>query len=333
MKRWWIQFGCFLIGYNYFIVAHSSEVSVKAVRRYTSALMIVCILWAFIGYFFTERYIHGGTWGSLAGALVFVTIIIQIERQIILSHNPSKWLYFFRGIIAMMMAILGAIIIDQIIFKEDIELEKITFINDRVNKALPPKTEELRSQIKGLDTAIAQKESERIDMIAEITKHPQTINYTSTSSITMEKDSIKDSTGIEHVTLVPVKTNSTTSSTVPNPKGALIAPIDETVKNLRAQKAEKESSLLNIRPQLEKEISSKIGFLDELKVMYSLIAGSGVALLVWCIWFFFLLGLEMLVLISKMNEKENDYEKTITHHMDLQKKRLDVMYSAMMKQY
>ena len=61
MKNWWIRFGCFLTGYNYSIVRNSSEVAAKTVKRYTSAMLIVCILWAFIGYCFTRRYLHGGS--------------------------------------------------------------------------------------------------------------------------------------------------------------------------------------------------------------------------------------------------------------------------------
>ena len=59
--------------------------------------------------------------------------------------------------------------------------------------------------------------------------------------------------------------------------------------------------------------------------MFSLITRSKVALCVWLLWCFFLLGLELLVLLSKMNEKENDYEKTVKHHMDLQIRKLDVL--------
>ena len=69
MKNWWIRFGCFLTGYNYNIVRNSSEVAAKALKRYTSAMVIVCILWAFIGYVFTDRYLHGGKWGSIAGSI------------------------------------------------------------------------------------------------------------------------------------------------------------------------------------------------------------------------------------------------------------------------
>jgi Domain of unknown function (DUF4407) len=298
MNNWWIRFGCFLTGFNYAIVRNSSEISAKAVKRYTSAMMIVCILWSFIGYTFTKRYVHGGTWGSIAGAVVFVLIIIQIERQIILSINPTKWLYLARGIIAALMAIIGAIIIDQIIFKEDIDLEKITFIEARVKKALGPKTEELRYQIASLDTVIAKKNYEKALIVQEVSKSPTILVY-STHQVMKEQTitSTDPGTGLPVTKKTSAPTSVTSSDNVANPKIGLIQPLQDNINLLSAQKANKENALLNIRPSLEKEISSKVGFLDELEVMYSLITRSGVALSVWLIWFFFLLGLEMLVLI------------------------------------
>lgn len=325
MNNWWIRFGCFLTGFNYAIVRNSSEISAKAVKRYTSAMMIVCILWSFIGYTFTKRYVHGGTWGSVIGAVVFVLIIIQIERQIILSINPTKWLYLARGVIAALMAIIGAIIIDQIIFNEDIDLEKITFIETRVKKALGPKTEELRHQIAALDTAITKKNYERALIVQEVSKSPTILVY-STHQVMKEQTitSTDPETGLPVTKKTSAPTSVTSSDNVANPKIALIQPLQDNINSLSIQKADKENALLNIRPSLEKEISSKVGFLDELKVMCSLITGSGVALSIWLIWFFFLLGLEMLVLISKVNEKENDYERTVKHHMALQLKKLDL---------
>jgi hypothetical protein len=73
---------------------------------------------------------------------------------------------------------------------------------------------------------------------------------------------------------------------------------------------------------VEKEINSKVGFLDELKVMYSLISESGVAFSVWLLWILFLLGIELFIMISKIGEIETDYDVTILHQMDLQKKKL-----------
>jgi hypothetical protein len=92
---------------------------------------------------------------------------------------------------------------------------------------------------------------------------------------------------------------------------------------MRKQKTVKENILLNIGPALEKEMKEKAGFLDELKVMVQLISGSLVALAFWLLWILFFLFIEMLVLFSKMGDKESDYEKTVIHHMNIQMWRLE----------
>ena len=154
MKNWWIKFGCFLIGYNYNIVKSSSEVTSKSVKRYTSAVLIVALVWAFVGFAFTQRYLHGNMLMSLSGATIAVFMIVQIERQIILAVDPSKWLYFSRLLLALMMSIIGAVIIDQIIFKNDIELAQIDLIDNKVNARHPIKSKELKFQIAQLDTCL-----------------------------------------------------------------------------------------------------------------------------------------------------------------------------------
>jgi hypothetical protein len=328
MGNLWIRFGCFLTGYNYGIVRNSSEVAAKAVKRYTSAVLIVCIIWAFVGYAFTDRYLDGGLIGSAVGAIIAVIIIIQIERQIILSINPSNWLYLSRGLIALMMAFIGAVIIDQIIFKKDIELEKINVIDERVNKSLPSRTVALSKQVADLDSAISSKESERLSLIADIEKNPTIKSVSSNTSPTVVSHTVTDSTGRSSTTQQVKKTTSVSITSMANPKQAMIAPLEQITEKLRNQKTTKENELINIREDLVKEIESKVGFLDELKVMHTIISESKVALIFWLLWLFFLLGLEMLVLISKINDKENDYEKTVKHHMDLQVRKLDALARA-----
>jgi hypothetical protein len=325
MRNWWIRFGCFLTGYNYNIVSASSEVAAKAVKRYTSALLIVATVWAFVGYMFTSRYLHGGTIGSIVGAIVMVLIIIQVERQIILTVTPSKWLYFFRGLIAVMMAILGAIIIDQIIFKEDIELEQVSLIDEKVNKILPAKTADLRAQIIDVDSSIAAKENERIALMNDISKNP-TIQSVTTQSVPLTvTNSVTDSLKNTRTTGRIVNANSKTVSSIPNPKMTLIQPLDQQIEGLRNTKSKLDSNLLALRPLVEKQIREKVGFLDELKVMYKLISESKIAMVVWFLWFFFLLGLEMFVLISKTSENRNDYEETVLHQMNIQMKKLKLL--------
>ena len=222
------------------------------------------------------------------------------------------------------MAIIGSVIIDQIIFQQDIELEKITFIEARVNKALDSKTKELRSQIQDLQDAIVKKEVERQNYISEISRNPTSIIYSTTSTNKIEKNVTIDPTGNNVTTEKSIPVKVVNSSNVPNPKISMIVPLQQSINDLSIQKSKKESALLNIRPQLEKDISNKVGFLDELEVMFSLITKSTVALMIWLIWFILLFGIEILILVSKSGETENDYDRIVKHHMTLQMKKLDL---------
>ena len=127
MRNWWIKFGCFLTGYNYDIMKSSSEASKKSVKKYTAALLIVMILWSLIGFLFTREYIKLDFIGASIAAIVMAVIIIQVERQIILGAK-NGFAMTFRIVIGLVMAVLGSVIIDQIIFKDDIEKKKLFFI-------------------------------------------------------------------------------------------------------------------------------------------------------------------------------------------------------------
>ena len=306
MKDLWIKFGCFLTGYNYAIVKNSSEASAKAVKKYLSAILIVSTLWGFIGYAFTQRYLHGSPNMSFIGAAVMVILIIQIERQIILGIGRNTWAFSFRILIGLVMAIIGSIILDQIIFKDDVEKAQISNIQTEVNRLLPIKTQELTSQIQQLDNSIQAKETERVVTINDIGKNP-TLNIPS-SSVQYQMDTI---------TKKLVQVNRTvTSNSIPNPKADLIPQIDAQIKYLREQKTLKENEKLNIQQVLETDLKSKIGFLDELKILFSILLKSGIALFVWTLIFLFFLAIELFVLVNKFGDAKNDYDRTIGHQME-----------------
>lgn len=325
MRNLWVRFGCFLTGYNYNILRGCSEAAFKAVKKYTAAMLIVCILWFFIGFTFAQRYLVASITGCILAGAISVVIIVQIEKQIILSMNPSRLLLIFRSCLAFMMAILGAVIIDQILLEKDIETEKISYISEKVNQILPLKTSELKSQINALDTSIFVKEQEKQRYIDEVTKHPMVIYTTSQTQTIPMAVKHTDSLGRESTAIVPKQSVSISRNGIPNPKIPLIASTDSTIADMRKQKTIKENTLLNIRPALEKEMKENAGFLDELKVMVLLISSSYVALAFWLLWILFFLFIEMLVLFSKMGDKSSDYEKVVLHHMNLQIWRLDAL--------
>jgi hypothetical protein len=276
---------------------------------------------------FTERYLKAGVWGAVSGAIILVIIIIQVERQIILSVHKNKALYFFRGVIALMMALIGSIIIDQIIFKEDIEQQRILLLDEKVNKAYEGKSFVLKEQIKSIDSAITSKEAARKDLVKDITENP-TIKVISTSQVpvVLQNSEKRDTATVTTQRVALSKTISQTS--IPNPKIGMLPGVDGQIQNLNEVKFAKDSLLLTLRADLEKEVKSKVGFLDELKLMMTILVDSWVALAVWLIWLIFLLCIELFILMSKTMEKESDYDVTVRHQMDLQLRKLKLLANA-----
>ncbi|WP_160715795.1 DUF4407 domain-containing protein [Chitinophaga solisilvae] len=325
MKHLWIRFGCFMTGYNYNILRHCSEAAFKSVKKYTAAMLIVCILWFFIGFTFAHRYLSLSLPGCILAGFLATVIIVQVEKQIILCIKPSPLLLVSRACLAVMMSFLGAVIIDQILFEKDIEIEKISYVSVKVDRLLPSKTEELRKQIAALDTSIDKKELERESYVTDISNHPN-LTATTTQKVTKRVPvQTTTPTGGESTIWKSVGEVTVATTLVPNPKIALLPSLDSAIGAMRQQKAIKENELLHIKPALEKEMKSSTGFLDELMIMKQMLSASSVALYFWILWILFFLFIELLVLFSKMGDLSNDYEKVVMHHMQLQMRRLDAL--------
>ncbi|WP_185937376.1 DUF4407 domain-containing protein [Chitinophaga polysaccharea] len=325
MKHLWIRFGCFITGYNYNILKNCSEAAFKSVKKYTAAMLIVCILWFFIGFTFAHRYLSLSMPGCILAGALSTIIIVQVEKQIVLSIHPSRLLLIFRGCLAFMMSILGAVIIDQILFEKDIETEKNFYISEKVNMILPSKTEELRKQIAALETAISKKEQEKDNYVEDITKHPTTTATTTTMATKRMPVQTVTSSGKDTIIWKTISDRTVGTVLLLNPKTALLPALDSIIGDMRQQRAQKENELLHIRPALEKEMKASTGFLDELTIMKQMLSASHVALCFWALWILFFLFIEMLVLFSKLGDRSNDYEKVVLHHMNLQIRRLDAL--------
>ena len=316
MRDLWLKTGCFITGHNYAIVKNSSEASAKAVKKYLSAILIIATLWGFIGFAFTKRYLHGSTLVAVIGAIVMIIIIIQIERQIILSVGKNKLAFAFRVLIGIVMAIIGSVILDQVMFKEDVEKHKIESVQLKVNEILPIKTRELTMQINQLDSAIKAKETERALILADYNKNPMISAPTVTGRF--EKDSTSGK-------MVEIGREITTSS-IQNPKAELIVQLDAQLKAFHEQKTKKENEKLNMQQVLEDDLNSKVGFLDELTILFSsVLLSSGIALTIWILLFFFFLSIELFVLVNKYGDTANDYDKTIIHQMAVRIQMLENM--------
>ena len=314
MRNIWIRFGCFLTGYNYKLVKASSEVVTKTVLRYTAALLIIMPVWAFIGATFTLRYLHGTMLYAILAAALMVFIVVQIERQIILVvHGKSGFTKFFRIAIGIVMAILGSVILDQYIFKDDIDKTKITTVEKEVQRLLPIKVNELNNQLADLQGTINSKEEERINLVNDINKSPVIASYQ------IKTDQTKDEASGKMVSVG----RQVTTQTIENPKIKQLAPLNDQIQKLYDRKVELEKKIIDVRVSIENELKSKTGFLDELKIMFEILTSHWISMSVWILLFLFFLMIELFVIVSKFTDVDSDYEKIILSSMENRKIMID----------
>ena len=84
-------------------------------------------------------------------------------------------------------------------------------------------------------------------------------------------------------------------------------------------------SLANLRLSIENSLKARNGLVDELDVMINLISKSVPALVVYCVWFVLLFGLECFILVSKRHEIPTDYDEMINHQMNTHVKKLNIL--------
>lgn len=300
--NWWTKLGCKLTGWNASVLSQCSEASKSQLNKYTSALLILMIVWSIIGFCFAQRYIGLPIWGCILVAMVFVTIVVMIERQILLAIHPTKMLATFRLVIAIVMAIVGSTIFDQTMFGKDIDKQ----MADTIEQQTAALSQKRSGAIDGKLSAInAEKDSlDRLNSIlqADINANPWIMQRSVTNS--QEKLVVNGK-------IKTVNNPSVTTNQVANPKQEIVNANNEKIKQLAEQEKEWSKKKLTVEEDTRKECKANVGFLEELEAMVAIITNRWVAGAFYCIFFILLMSLELFVVASKMGDKECDYEMAV----------------------
>lgn len=303
----WVKFGCFITGWNRNILANCTEASHKALKKYTSSMLILILLWAFTGYCFADRYVGLQWWGCIIVAFVFVIIVVQIERQIILTVVKNYWVVVLRVLLAFIMAILGSTIIDQIIFGDDVDKEMIDIRTEEVNRIAPARQIVIQAEIDRLSFAIDSLDKVNMQLNEEIAQRPtiMTVQSVTTEVPVVQKDG----------SIVKEKSNSITRTPIENPRLKQVISNEKNLEYMRKLLDEYNNKKLNVAAELKKELEAKTGFLEELKALVRIMSKSSIALGFYMLMFSFLLILELLVVICKLGDKPCDYDLIVQHQL------------------
>lgn len=301
--NWWTKFGCKLTGWSSEVLSQCSEASKCQLSKYTSALLILILIWGVTGFCFAERYIGLPLWACGFVSLFFITIVIMIERQIILTSEKTFSMVAFRAIIAFIMAVVGSTIFDQTMFGKDIDKQMTNTIEAQVVELTNQRVRIIDEKLSSLHMEIDSIDKVNAELQADINANPFIIQKSVTNSqskLVMPNGQIKT-----------VNNPSVTTNQVANPKQSILEANNKSVERLRDQEQNWMQKKQTVEEDARKECKESVGFLEELEAMWTIITTRKLAGLFYAVFFILLMSLELFVVVSKMVDKECDYDAAI----------------------
>jgi hypothetical protein len=260
------------------------------------------IVWSITGFCFAQRYIGLPIWGCILVSLVFVTIVVMIERQILLALHPTKKLATFRLVIAIIMAIVGSSIFDQTMFGKDIDKQMADTIELQTADLTQKRVSNIDSKLMAFQIEKDSLNKVNSELQADVNAHPWIIQ----KSVTNSQDRL-----VVNGKIKVVNNPSVTTNQVANPKQIAIAANNEKIKQIVLQENDLNKKKLTVEEDTRKECQANVGFLEELEAMVSIVTTRTVAGIFYVIFFLLLMSLELFVVTSKMGDEECDYELAI----------------------
>ena len=300
--NWWTKIGCALTGWSSTVLAQCSEASKCQLNKYASALLILILIWGVTGYCFAQRYVGLPWWACCIVSLFFITIVIMVERQIILTSGRTFSMVAFRAVIALIMAVIGSTIFDQTMFGKDIDKQMATTIEAQVEELTKHRVRIIDEKLTTLKVEIDSIDHLNAELQADINANPL---------ITQKSVTNSQSKLVVNGQVRTINNPSVTTTQIVNPKQATLEANNKVVEELRKQEQNWMLKKQNVEEDTRNECKASVGFLEELEAMWAIITTRKLAGAFYIIFFALLMSLELFVVVSKLVDKECDYEAAI----------------------
>lgn len=306
--------GCFLIGWDKNILSECGEASHRQFRKLLSAICIMMVMWGTIGYCFADRYINIESLVlKLCVSLVFMFIVLCVERVIILTVGKARLMSTMRVLLALCMAVLGSCIIDQIIFSNDIQQTIHDRREDVIQETISKRLTLFDSDIQRITQDMDSLSKATIELGEKLASQP-TIKSVNVSII-------EQTVGVdENGNPKKVKNRNTEVVNIPNPLTGQLNANNEQILVYQNQLEQLRQDKKEIAEKVTDEVHSRpVGFIEELEATLKVVSNSWISLAFYVILFCFLAFLELFVLTIKMGETKCDYELIVENQLNLKK--------------
>lgn len=151
-----LKFYSLIIGENPDYTKSFQPASKRKVALFANCLLVPVILWFINTYLLVAHVLEGSVFTALLSATIAGFIIFLIERAIVMS-NGSKPIFWFRILLGLIIASLGSISMDEVIFKNDIDNKVNIYRQTEINNAGSKIDKEFAERIANQQSLVNQK--------------------------------------------------------------------------------------------------------------------------------------------------------------------------------
>ena len=321
LKSIWTKLKCLLIGFDYDLISDSSIKSKKLLTQYFSAILILIIVWFFVGFQLIREYVNGDDlWLSLGTGFTCTIIVIMVERQIILSQSVNFFQKSVRIFLGVVMAFIGATVIDAALFRNDIEIKKKIYNKEKINKRVQIRINELEKQY-------TSKEDEKTKVLLNLEKITSKIakkgskikTFTSSYKSYPKKDSIGNQMFDLLGKPITYRVYDRQTILVDNPEMLTADRLRSELNRINQLLETNSQKKFDLRELVIKEVNSEKGIIEDLVILKELLMEDIVGIIFYLAFFSFFLMIEMLVILSKLSASKQtfDYYEKIKYQEEL----------------
>ena len=154
MKNIVLKLSSLLLGETYDDLKRETTKSKQKVMLYGTLLIMIMLLWFINGYLITNQILNYPNKQAIIVGIISAFIVYTIELTIIRMSKVSILSTIIRLLMALNIAFIGSLSIDEIIFKADIENQ--LKINSQKETLSIPSVIISKNKIKSLDTQLKQ---------------------------------------------------------------------------------------------------------------------------------------------------------------------------------
>jgi len=118
-----LKASCLITGDDYVQVSRESVKSQHKITTYGLIILMVMTLWFFNGYLLSHVILNYSIPVSLLVSVLSMLIVYVIETSIIKMSRINRMTQIVRLVLALLIAAIGSISIDEVIFKSDISVQ------------------------------------------------------------------------------------------------------------------------------------------------------------------------------------------------------------------